>query len=170
MLTSIPTLSDQFMTNERVYEEFEKGEIHQTSGRTVTESDIRMFVGATGSTDPIHVDHEYAAEHPLVDRVVAQGTLALGITDGLVVEAVAGEAALSMNYGHDKVRYLAPVYPGDTLSATVEIVETTRRDEEWGVVVVDVEVRNHDNRMVLVETHRLLVATAENPAVDLETS
>lgn len=156
------------MTNERVFKDFETGETHHTSGRTVTESDIRMFVGATGSTDPIHVDHEYAESHPLVDEVVAQGTLALGLTDGLVVEAVAGDAALSMNYGHDEVRYLAPVYPGDTLSAAVEVVETTRRDDEWGVVIVDVEVTNQDDRTVLVETHRLLVATADNPAVDVE--
>lgn len=154
---------------ERTFEDFEVDETYRTSGRTVTESDIRMFVGATGSTDPIHVDHEYAENHPLIENVVAQGTLALGLTDGLVVEAVAGDAALSMNYGHDEVRYLAPVYPGDTLSATVEVVETTRRDEEWGVVVVDVEVQNQDDRTVLVETHRLLVATAENPAVDSET-
>lgn len=152
---------------ERTFESFEVGETHRTSGRTTTESDIRMFVGATGSTDPIHVDHEYARSHPLVDGVVAQGTLTLAVTDGLVVEAVAGDAALSMNVGHDEVRYLAPVYPGDTLSATVEVVETERRDDDWGRVIVTVDVVNQEETSVLTEEHRLLIATSDNPALEV---
>lgn len=147
----------------RTFESFEVGEMHRTSGRTVTDSDIRLFVGATGSTDPIHVDREYAADHPIVDGVVAQGTLTLAVADGLVVEAIAGDAALSMNVGHDEVRYVSPVYPGDTLSATVEVVETERRDDDWGVIVARVEVVNQDGSAVLTESHRLLVATSENP-------
>lgn len=147
----------------RTFESFDVGEIHRTSGRTVTESDIRMFVGATGSTDPIHVDQEYAANHPIVDGVAAQGTLMLAVADGLVVEAIAGDAALSMNAGHDEVRYVSPVYPGDTLSATVEIVETEQRDDDWGVVVARVKVINQDGSVVLTESHRLLVATSKNP-------
>ena len=150
----------------RTFESFDVGETHRTSGRTITESDIRMFVGATGSTDPIHVDHEYAGSHPLVDGVVAQGTLTLAVTDGMVVEAIAGDAALSMNVGHDEVRYLAPVYPGDTLSARVEVVETERRDEEWGQLVAKVDVVNQDETTVLTEKHRLLIATSDNSALD----
>lgn len=153
------------MATERTFESFDVGETHRTTGRTTTESDIRMFVGATGSTDPIHVDHEYARRHPLVDGVVAQGTLTLAVTDGLVVEAVAGDAALSMNVGHDEVRYLAPVYPGDTLSATVEVIETERRDDDWGRVIVSVDVVNQEETPVLTEEHRLLIATSDNPAL-----
>lgn len=146
----------------RTFESFDVGETHRTSGRTITESDIRMFVGATGSRDPIHLDHEYAGNHPLVDGVVTQGTLTLAVTDGMVVEAIAGDAALSMNVGHDEVRYLAPVYPGDTLSARVEVVEMERRDKEWGQVVAKVIVVNQNETAVLTEKHRLLIATSDN--------
>lgn len=149
----------------RTFESFDVGETHRTSGRTIIESDIRMFVGATGSTDPIHLDHEYAGNHPLVDGVVAQGTLTLAVTDGMVVEAIAGDAALSMNVGHDEVRYLAPVYPGDTLSARVEVVEMERRDKEWGQLVAKVKVVNQDETAVLTEKHRLLIATSDNPTL-----
>ncbi|MEF8905059.1 MAG: MaoC family dehydratase N-terminal domain-containing protein [Haloarculaceae archaeon] len=48
---------------ERTFEDFEVGQRFETGGRTATEADIRMFVGATGPTDPIHVDHDYAADH-----------------------------------------------------------------------------------------------------------
>ena len=151
------------MSTETTFEDFEVGQRFETGGRTATEGDIRMFVGATGSTDRIHVDHDYAADHPLVNDVVCHGTLALAITDGLLANEIAQDAALAMNYGHDGVRYLGPVHPGDTLTATAEVTETREKEAGWGVVVTDVEVRNGDDETVLVETHRFLVATADNP-------
>ena len=149
----------------RTFEDFEVGQRFETGGRTATEADIRMFVGATGSTDRIHVDHDYAEAHPLVDDVVCHGTLTLAITDGLLADEIAQDAALAMNYGHDGVRYLGPVYPGDTLTATAEVTGTREKGDGWGVVVTDVEVRNGDGETVLVETHRFLVATADHPAL-----
>lgn len=154
------------MCAQRTFGKFNVGDSFETEGRTVTEADIRLFVGATGSTDPIHVDHEYADAHPLVEGVVAQGTLTLGVVDGLIAEAVATDAALAMNYGQDDVRYPAPVHPGDTIAATAEVVETDRKDEDWGVVVTDVTATNQSGRTVFVETHRFLIATEENPALD----
>lgn len=149
----------------RTFEEFDVGERYTTNGRTVTNSDIRQFIGATGSTDPIHVDREYAEAHPLVDDVVLQGTLLLGIADGCLVDAVAGDAALAMNYGHDEVRYLGSVSPGDSVHGEIEITETTPRDEEWGLVHATAELVDQDGETVLVDRHRLLVARRDNDAL-----
>lgn len=153
------------MADRRVFEEFETGEQYETDGRTVTDSDIRMFAGASGSTDPIHVDREYAANHPLVDDVVTQGTLLLGIADGLLVDAVASDAALSMNYGHDEVRYLESVTPGETVHAEIEITGTERKGDEWGMLETRVELVTADGETAVVDDHRLLVATSDNDAV-----
>lgn len=153
------------MVERRVFEDFETGEQYETDGRTITDSDIRMFVGASGSTDPIHIDREYAANHPLVDDVVVQGTLLHGIADGFLVDTVAGEAALSMNYGHDEVRYLESVTPGDTVRGKITITGTERRNEEWGMVEARVELVTQDGETAVVDEHRLLVATSENGAV-----
>jgi len=43
------------------------------------------------------------------------------------------------------------------------VTETREKEAGWGVVVTDVEVKNGDDETVLVETHRFLVATADNP-------
>lgn len=153
------------MDDRRTFEAFEVGEQYETDGRTVTDSDVRMFVGASGSTDPIHVDREYAAAHPLVDDIVLQGTLLLGIADGFLVETVAGDAALSMNYGHDEVRYLKSVSPGETVHSEIEITDTERRSDHWGLVTARVELVNQDDETTVVDVHRLLIATAENEAV-----
>ncbi|WP_336328565.1 MaoC family dehydratase [Halovenus sp. HT40] len=152
------------MVERRRFEEFETGEQYETDGRTVTDSDIRQFVGASGSTDPIHVDREYADAHPLVDDVVAQGTLLLGIADGFLVDAVASDAALAMNYGHEEVRYLESVSPGETVHAEIEIVDTERRNEDWGLVTARVELVTADGETAVLDVHRLLVATSDNDA------
>lgn len=150
---------------ERTFEEFTVGEQFESEGRTVAEADLRLFVGATGSTHPAHVDHEYCADHPLVDGVVAHGTLTLAVTDGFLADEVTGSAALALNYGHESVRYVEPVYPGDTLSANLEIVETTRRSEAWGSLTLDVALSNQDDETVLTETQTVVVATADNEHV-----
>ncbi|WP_226043260.1 MaoC/PaaZ C-terminal domain-containing protein [Natrinema sp. DC36] len=153
------------MVERRRFEDFEMGEQYETEGRTVTDSDIRQFVGASGSTDPIHVDREYADAHPLVDDVVLQGTLLLGIADGFLVDAIASDAALAMNYGHDEVRYLESVSPGETVHAEIEIVDTEFRNEAWGLVTARVELVNDDGETAVIDVHRLLVATGDNDAV-----
>lgn len=150
----------------RTFADFETGEEYETDGRTVTDSDIRMFVGASGSTDPIHIDREYAANHPLVEDVVLQGTLLLSIADGFLVDAIASDAALAMNYGHDEVRYLEPVSPSDTVHAEIEIIGTERRSEDWGLVTTRVELLTQDGNVAVVDVHNLLVATVENDAIE----
>jgi acyl dehydratase len=164
--SSIPVrATGEVMNEQRVFEAIETGEEYETDGRTVTDADMRLFAGATGATDPIHVDREYADAHPLVDDVVAQGTLLLAIADGFVVDAIAGDAALSMNYGHDEVRYLDSVSPGETVHGEVVVTETEPKDEEWGIVKAQAELVTTDGRTVLIDEHRLLVATAAHSEV-----
>ncbi|MFB6105573.1 MAG: MaoC family dehydratase [Halobacteriaceae archaeon] len=150
----------------RTFEDYDLGETYESEGRTVTEADLRLFVGATGSTHPAHVDHEYCADHPLVDGVVAHGTLSLAVTDGFLADEVAAPAAIAMNYGHESVRYVGPVSPGDTLSASMELVEKTPRGDDWGLLTLDVTLSNQRDDPVLRETQTLVVATAANPAVE----
>ncbi|WP_254525921.1 MaoC family dehydratase [Natrinema caseinilyticum] len=153
------------MADSRVFEDFDVGEQYETDGRTVTDSDIRLFIGATDATDPIHVDRDYAADHPLVDDVVAQGTLLLGIANGFLVEAVASDAALVMNYGHDEVRYLESVSPGETVRGEIEITDTERRTDEWGLVTARNELVTDGGKTAVVDVHTMLVATADNDAL-----
>lgn len=153
------------MQEGRTFEDFAVGDQLESDARTVTEADIRLFVGATGSTHPAHVDHEYCADHPLVDGVVAHGTLTLAMTDGFLADEVTGPAALALNYGHKEIRYVEPVYPGDTLSATLEIVDETRHSDEWGLLTLDVILSNQDDQTVLTETQTLIVATSANENV-----
>lgn len=148
----------------KTFEDFSVGDTFESDGRTVTEADIRLFIGATGATHPNHVDREFATGHPVLDLddVVAQGVLTLSVADGFVSEALGeGETLLAANYGYDRVRFLDPVYPGDTVGATIEVADREERDDDWGRLTLDVTVTNQDGDAVLVAENVQLVATED---------
>lgn len=148
----------------KTFEDFSVGDTFESDGRTVTEADIRLFIGATGATHPNHVDREFATGHPVLDLddVVAQGVLTLSVADGFVSEALGeGETLLAANYGYDRVRFLDPVYPGDTVGATIEVADREERDDDWGRLTLDVTVTNQDGDAVLVAENLQLVATED---------
>ncbi len=148
----------------KTFEDFAVGERFESGGRTVTNADIRLFIGATGATHANHVDQEFATNHPVLDLddVVAHGALTLSVADGFVSDTLAeGETVLATNYGYDRIRYLNPVYPGDTISAEIEVTEMVERDDEWGRLTLDVTVTNQDGDAAMVAENVQLVATKD---------
>jgi acyl dehydratase len=139
------------------YEDYSPGQSWTSRGRTVTDADIRNYLGATGTEHPNHSDEEYARQHPLLRGVCAPGVLVLGIVDGVIADELTRYMATSMNYGHEKVRYLRPVYVGDTIHAEVRVTECHERDAEWGVVTVEALAKNQDGEAVLFDSHLLIV-------------
>jgi len=141
----------------KYYEEYLLGEKVKTSGRTMTDSDIRMFIGCSGSTHRLHIDKEYCAKHPIVHDCIVQGVLILAVADGLLSLEVTPNKGHTMHYGHDKVRYLKPVYPGDTIHIETEIVEKKIRNDEFGVITWNVYVVNQDGEKVLFHIDKQLI-------------
>jgi acyl dehydratase len=134
---------------ERYWEDYSLGDEFTTAGRTVTDADIRLFIGATDATHPAHVDVEYAKKHPF-GSVVVQGALTIGVVDGLVVKHLVGMQVQVGHYGYDRIRFLAPVRVGDTVSMVVKVAEKRERNERFGLVVFDYDVRNQHGTTVAV--------------------
>lgn len=146
------------MLAKRIFDDYEIGESHTTVGRTVTHSDIRMWIGATDATHPNHVNSEYIADHPVFNDIVAPGVYTLSIADALCAKTISRPAIYGMNYGHDNVRYLEPVYVGDTISGAVTVTDSERKNDTWGMLTLDVDLTNQDDESVLVEDHLMLIA------------
>lgn len=134
---------------EKYWEDYKLGERFETTGRTMTDSDIRMFIGATDATHPAHIDEVYAAAHPF-GKVVVQGTLTVGVVDGFAVKHLVGQKVRIGHYGYDKIRFLAPVFTGDTLMMRAEVVELRERNDEFGLVTFDYTVTKQDGSTVAV--------------------
>ena len=137
------------MPDYKYFEDYQIGEKQITSGRTMTEADIRLFIGCSDNTHPVHVDSEYCEKHPAVHGCIIQGVLTLGVADGFMAKEVTPTKVPSIHYGHDKVRYLRPVYPGDNIHCETEVIDKQIKNDQFGVVTWNVYVINQKGEKVL---------------------
>lgn len=138
----------------KFYEEFEVNEKRDTWGRTVTESDIVIHAGQSGDFFPHHMDAAWCATQPFKQRI-AHGTLIFTMAVGLSANFI---NEVSMTYGYDRLRFIKPVFIGDTIKATVSIKEKKEHKKPgYGLVTELVEVFNQQNELVMVCEHLLLV-------------
>ena len=141
---------------ERWFEDYEVGERRTTVGRTITEADIVLHAGQTGDFFPHHMDAEWMATQPAGQRI-AHGTLILSVAVGMTAGDINPR---SMSYGYDKIRFVKPVFIGDTITVTAEITEKSdhkRLAATHGYVHELVSVTNQRGDTVLVLTHLYLV-------------
>ena len=117
--------------------------------KTVSESDVYLFAGITGDLDPNHVDEEYCRKTSLGHRV-AHGALIVGYTSAASTRILQDFERPMVSVGYDKIRFLKPVYFGDTLTIDYEIASVERDRER---TVAKIEVTNQKNELVLVATH-----------------
>ncbi len=124
--------------------------------KTITERDLLLTAEITGDHDPLHVDAGYAARTPYGQRI-AHGALVLGLlsatASAIAHRAIAnGAEGTPVSLGYDKVRFLRPVFIGDTLTAEYQ-VETT--DEAAARAESACRVINQAGETCLVARHIL---------------
>ncbi|WHU46513.1 MaoC family dehydratase [Gordonia sp. L191] len=127
----------------------ETGEVVRLA-KTVTEFDVYGFAGITGDFYPLHIDAEYAQEHPAGARV-AHGVLILGLMSAAAGQWMTRREVDGYSYGYDTVRFIKPVYLGDTISVTFTV--KGERPEEGGKILCAVDAHNQHGELVAVATH-----------------
>lgn len=136
------------------FEDYTVGENRQTTGRTITEADVVLHAGQTGDFYPHHMDKEWCATQPFKERI-AHGTLIFSVAVGMTAAEINPNA---MSYGYDRLRFIKPVFIGDTITSKIRVSE--KRDHkrpEYGIVNEHLEVLNQRGETVLVCDHILLV-------------
>ncbi|MBS1653661.1 MAG: MaoC family dehydratase N-terminal domain-containing protein [Bacteroidetes bacterium] len=138
----------------KYFEEFQLNDVRQTRGRTVTETDIVIHAGQSGDFFPHHMDEEWCKTQPFGKRI-AHGTLIFTIAIGLTADFV---NEVSMTYGYERLRFVKPVFIGDTITVNVTIKEKKEHKKPgFGLVTELVETFNQHNELVMVCEHLLLV-------------
>ncbi len=87
--------------------------------KTVSEADVYMFAGVTGDMNPVHVNREFAAG-TMFKKPIAHGVLGLGFISNVLGTQIPGPGAIYMKQA---IRFTKPVYVGDTITASVEVIE-----------------------------------------------
>lgn len=113
-----------------------------TRSRTVTESDIVMYAGISGDINPIHLDEEYAAGSPFGKRI-AHGFLTAGLISAVLGNDLPGSGTI---YLGQTLKFLAPVYIGDTVTASVEVI-SVREDKR--LLILRTDCTNQQGTLVL---------------------
>jgi len=142
------------------FEDYKKGEIFISPGRTITEADIVLYSSLTGDWWEGHTNIEYAKNGPFGQRV-AHGMLTLCIGTSLLFRL--GDYRwlprhFIANYGIEKLRYTAPVTIGDTIRCEAEVVEMFEKDESKGILDFDIRILNQCDEKVLVYIEKVLVS------------
>ncbi len=116
--------------------------------RTVTETDNVLFSAMTYNPQPLHIDAEFAKNSEF-GQILVNGTFTFALMAGLSV----GDTTLGTlvaNLGYDKLVMPKPVFIGDTLRATTEIVELkeSKSRPQAGIVTFKHEMINQRNEIV----------------------
>jgi 3-hydroxybutyryl-CoA dehydratase len=117
--------------------------------KTVSESDVYLFAGINGDFDPNHVDEEYCQKTSLGHRV-AHGALIVGYTSAASTRILQDFDRPMVSVGYDRIRFLKPVYFGDTITIDYEITGIEREKER---TLAKIEVTNQRDELVAVATH-----------------
>lgn len=145
------------------FEEIDIGDSLITHRRTMTEADIVGFAGISGDFFYAHMD-DIAARESLFEKRVVHGYFVLAAAAGLFVDPAPGPVLA--NYGLDNLRFVKPVYVGDTIQVRLTckqkmlketpVIEGKPRIPQ-GVVAWDVEVWNQSRETVASYTILTLV-------------
>jgi len=117
--------------------------------KTVSESDVYLFAGLTGDFDQNHVDEEFCKRTSFGHRI-AHGALILGYTSAASTQILHAFDRPMVSVGYDRVRFLKPVYFGDTITVDYEITQVVPEKER---LLSKVEVSNQRGEVVMVATH-----------------
>ncbi len=152
----------------KYFDELTVGDTFQHAmGRTVTEMDNVMFSSLTMNTQPLHLNEDFAS-HPRSGRRIMNGIFTLGLEVGMTVPDLT-EGTIVANLSYEKVVYPYPVFHGDTLYVTSEIVEKreSRSRPDCGVVRLRHFGRNQHGTVVLeVERMVLFLKKPQSPDTD----
>jgi acyl dehydratase len=143
------------MIQSKYFEVYQVGSTRETLGRTRTETDIVLHAGQSGDFYPHHMDAEWCKGQE-IGRRIAHGTLVFTVAVGLSAGDVNPQ---TFTYGYDRLRFIKPVFIGDTLRVRVALKEKRdspkRRDH--GFVIELLEAINQQNGIVMVCEHLLMV-------------
>ena len=124
--------------------------------KTVSESDVYLFAGLTGDLSPNHVNEEYMKKSSY-GRRIAHGALMIGFMSTASTMMIDKSRRPDMDetpvsLGYDRIRFLKPVFLGDTITVSYEI---TSIDPEARRSVSDIKITNQDGTLVAVAKHIL---------------
>ena len=141
----------------RYFEDFVVGHIYEhRPGRTITDTDNVWFTLLTMNTHPAHFDYEFAKGTEFGKPLVCS-PLTVALMVGMSVSDLSQKAVA--NLGWDNIKLSHPLFPGDTLYAESEVLETRESSSrpEQGIVTVKTIGKNQHGDVVSTFNRTMLI-------------
>ena len=171
--TTLTRVFDQFMTGaertqtgvhpfRKYFDDLAIGDTLVTDTRTVTHDDVAAFADLSG--DHFYAHKDEGGKQSIFERKVAHGYFVLSAAAGLFVDPAPGPVLA--NYGLENLRFVNPVYPGDTIQVKLTCKQKTAKETPaqglgagipQGIVSWDVEVTNQNQDLAASYTILTLV-------------
>jgi acyl dehydratase len=130
------------------FEEFNQGDRFVTRSRVVTGTDMDIFAALTGATNPLFLNEDFGKKRGFKGRI-APGMLILALAVGAQYSMGLFDHIIAF-LGVDKLRFLSPVYPGDTIKYNVEVIKKRHTErKERGIIVFKWVGENQDGNSVI---------------------
>jgi len=139
-------------------DDYEPGDIYRHwPGKTVTEAEDHMFCLLTLAASPLHIDRKYGETESEFGGNVVVGTFIYSLLLGMSVPDISGRAIA--NLGVSDLRHLAPLFHGDTLYGSTEIlsVRPSASRPTQGILTVRTDGVNQDDRKICSFTRAVLL-------------
>ena len=142
------------------FEEFSQGDKFTTRSRVVTGTDMDIFAALTGATNPLFLNEEFGKAQGFKGRI-APGVLILALAVGAQYSMGLFDHIVAF-LGIDKLRFLSPVYPGDTIKYNVEVIEKRETERKGrGIIVFRWVGENQEGKSVLEAEGTFMVKKRE---------
>ncbi|GAA3659668.1 MaoC/PaaZ C-terminal domain-containing protein [Nocardioides ginsengisoli] len=146
------------MQSSWAFEDFAAGQVFESQGRTITETDLVLFAGWSWDANPVHTDAVAQSDGRFGGRI-AHGLLGMSVAMGLASRLGVFEGCSVALLGVDEWRFHAPIRPGDTVRVRVEILEARRTSSgATGVLDRRFTLLDQDDRVVQEGRIGLLVS------------
>lgn len=136
-------------TESWMYEDFETGEKMRSIRRTISEGECMLFNSLVMDLHPYVADEIFAKEEGKFEKRLVAGAQVFSMGLGLM----AHNNVNTFSYGYDKLRFIKPVFIGDTIYTIRTNLSKRPKYEDMGLVVVSYEVFKHPGVLVLYCEH-----------------
>nr|WP_228514418.1 MaoC/PaaZ C-terminal domain-containing protein [Frondihabitans sp. VKM Ac-2883] len=135
------------------------GQTFVTPGRTITEADVISFASWTNDNNQVHTDAEFAKSTRFGQRIV-HGVLGTSLCLGLISRTGVFDGSAVALLGIDGWRFVAPLFIGDTVTCTVEVLSTRLTSSgTTGIVERTVTLANQHGEVVQTGRMDIMVLT-----------
>ncbi len=138
-----------FQTEDWLYEDFEVGRKDRSIRRTISEGEAMIFNAMVHDLHPYVADDVFAKEKGVFGRRLVAGSMVFSLGLGLM----AHNNVDTFSYGYDRLRFIKPVFIGDTIYTIRTQLEKRPKYKDMGLIRASYEVFKNDGELVLYCEH-----------------